>query len=152
MLYLIIPVLICGVDLSLKHYIECNVKEGDRFEVLHGRILIQKTHNTGAMMNLLDNRRKLVAGFSLGIFVCIVIYYGYLLSKKGMHLMKFGLSFVTGGALSNVYDRLVRKYVVDYFSFNIKNERIKKVVFNIADIFIFIGSIFVILWNACRKS
>ena len=152
MLYLIIPVLICGVDLFLKHSIERNLKEQDRYEILNGRVQIQKCHNTGAVMNLLDKHQKLVYGLSSGVFICISIYYGYLLTKKGMHLLKAGVGFVIGGAISNVYDRLVRKYVVDYFSFKTKNSRINKVVFNIADIFIFLGSFLVILWNACHKS
>ncbi len=57
-----------------------------------------------------------------------------------MILIKLGLSFVVGGAFSNVYDRLVRRYVVDYFSFNVKWERLRRIVFNISDLFIFLGS------------
>jgi len=152
MLYLIISFLICGVDLLLKHYIEHTINGQERHEILHGRVLLQKSHNTGAMMNLLENHQGVVSGFSLGFSICIAICYGYLLSKKGMHLLKAGLGFIAGGAFSNVYDRLKRKYVVDYFSFNTKNRKIKKVVFNIADLFIFLGSFLVILWNAYHKS
>ena len=42
------------------------------------------------------------------------------------------------GAASNVLDRFKRGYVIDYFTINIKP--IKNIVFNLADIFIFIGS------------
>lgn len=42
------------------------------------------------------------------------------------------------GAISNLYDRVVRRYVVDYFS--IQCGKLKGVVFNLGDIFVFLGS------------
>lgn len=61
-----------------------------------------------------------------------------LLQGKGKTAQKLGLSIIIGGALSNLYDRLVRGYVVDYFS--IEWDRLKKVVFNLGDMFVFLGS------------
>lgn len=152
MFYVLIPVVIFTLDLFLKRYIENNKETGCEEEIMGGKILLRKSHNTGAMLNFLEKKQQLVAGFSLGLSVVIVIGYLFLLGRKGLHLLKLGLSFVVGGALSNVYDRLVRKYVVDYFSFNVKWERFRDLVFNISDIFIFIGSFFVILWNGKQKS
>ena len=51
----------------------------------------------------------------------------------------FGRSAILGGAISNLYDRLVKGYVVDYFSIEFK--RLKKVIFNLGDIFVFLGSL-----------
>lgn len=150
--YLVIPLVIFAVDVYIKQYIEDTKDEGFEKSILGGRILLRKSHNKGAMLNIMENRQKLVAGFSLGMSVCILIGYLYLLSKRGKHLLKIGLSFLVGGAFSNVYDRLVRRYVVDYFSFNIKWEKIRKIVFNLADLFIFAGSFLVILWNTRHKS
>ena len=61
-----------------------------------------------------------------------------LLQGKGKTAQKLGLSIIIGGALSNLYDRLARGYVVDYFS--IEWDRLKKVVFNLGDMFVFLGS------------
>ena len=57
------------------------------------------------------------------------------MTKKGCLAQKIGLSMVLGGAISNLYDRLVKGYVVDYFSIEFK--RLKKVIFNLGDIFVF---------------
>ena len=62
-----------------------------------------------------------------------------LFTKKGCVAQKIGLSMVLGGAISNLYDRLVKGYVVDYFSIEFK--RLKKVIFNLGDIFVFLGSL-----------
>lgn len=152
MVYLLIPIAIFCIDAYLKSYVEKNKKPGCQEEVLGGKILLRRSHNTGAMLNFLEKRQQLVAGFSLGLSIAIGLGYLYLLGSKGKHLFKLGLSFVIGGAASNVYDRLVRKYVVDYFSFNVKWEKFKRLVFNIADIFIFLGSFLVIFWNTRQKS
>ena len=92
------------------------------------------------MLNILEDKQEFVAGLSLGISFLLSLGYIVLLGKKGYRLLKVALGFMIGGAASNVYDRLVRKKVLDYFSFNSKNDRLRNIVFNLADIFIFIGS------------
>ena len=64
---------------------------------------------------------------------------GAFMTKKCCLAQKIGLSMVLGGAISNLYDRLVKGYVVDYFSIEFK--RLKKVIFNLGDIFVFLGSL-----------
>ena len=58
--------------------------------------------------------------------------------KRGHLAEKLGTSLVLGGGLSNLYDRMKKGYVVDYFS--IRVGKLKKVVFNLGDIFIFLGA------------
>ena len=64
--------------------------------------------------------------------------WAYVIGKKGRVLEKTALTLVLAGGASNLYDRLKRGYVVDYFS--IQWKKLKKVVFNLGDIFIFAGS------------
>lgn len=52
---------------------------------------------------------------------------------------KTGLSFLAGGGLSNLHDRLVKGHVVDYVSFGFGPKRFQKLVFNMADFFVFAG-------------
>ena len=61
-----------------------------------------------------------------------------ILPQKGKTVQKFGIAVILGGAVSNLYDRMIRHYVVDYFSFQWK--ALKKVVFNLGDLFIFAGA------------
>ena len=58
---------------------------------------------------------------------------------------QFEAGTMLGGAFSNTYDRLKRKYVVDYVSFPVKNEKIRNVVFNISDFCIMIGALLMVL-------
>lgn len=66
------------------------------------------------------------------------------LGKAGKGLLKWGLTLLLGGAYSNTYDRLARKYVVDYVSFPVPG-RLGKVVFNVGDFCIMIGTLLCVL-------
>ena len=57
---------------------------------------------------------------------------------EGRKADRIGFALITAGGLSNLYDRLKRGYVVDYFS--IRCKYLEKVVFNLGDFFIFAGS------------
>lgn len=152
MLYLLIPVIIFITDYVIKAYIEKNYKKGDSKEILSGRIIIHKYHNEGAMLNALDKNQRLVTVIAGGMTLGVFIGYLLLFRKKGMYLLKTGVSLVLGGALNNLYDRIKRKYVVDYFSFQSRWKKFRQIVFNISDICIFLGSFLFILWNLKNKS
>lgn len=113
--------------------------------LLKDRILLKKYHNKGAMLNLGQNRSAVVA--ALSVILCILMTAAFLLSfgTRGNNLLRIGLSLLLGGSFSNTYDRLKRKYVVDYFSFNVKPERIRRIVFNISDFCILIGALLTVL-------
>jgi signal peptidase II len=56
-----------------------------------------------------------------------------------------GLSLVLGGGLMNLYDRCEHGAVTDYFSFKKKNGKTGHLVFNLSDMFIFLGSLLTVL-------
>ena len=62
----------------------------------------------------------------------------YLMGTKGRFLEKLALTLTLSGGISNVYDRLVRGYVVDYFC--VKWKALKRVVLNLGDVCIFVGA------------
>lgn len=51
---------------------------------------------------------------------------------------------ILGGGLNNYTERRRKGYVTDYASLNVENPKLKKVVFNISDLFIFTGAL---LWG-----
>lgn len=61
------------------------------------------------------------------------------------------MALLLGGAYSNTYDRLTRKYVVDYVSFPVKNARLRKIVFNVSDFCIMIGALLLAIGESKRK-
>jgi signal peptidase II len=147
MIYFIISGGIFVLDFVVKHLVEKKLEYNRPEKKLKDMLIIRKIYNRGGALNALDSKQEFVAGFSAALTFSVIIAQILLMGKKGAHALKIGWSFVIGGAASNVYDRIVRKYVVDYFSFNTKIKKLKDVVFNISDLFIFIGTAMATLYG-----
>ncbi|MBQ8597347.1 MAG: signal peptidase II [Lachnospiraceae bacterium] len=145
MKYIALILGIFGIELGIKEYIEKNKTEGITERKLGGALLIRKHHNRGAFLNAGQSRQKVVAALSVVLAVLTTIIFAATFSLAGKELLKWGLALLLGGAYSNTYDRLVRKYVVDYFSFNVPVKGIRRIIFNIGDFCIMIGAMLSVL-------
>lgn len=141
--YLCIAALIFAGELGIKNYVEKKRNAGEEKEICKGRILLRKYHNKGACMNLGEKKSDVVAGLSLILTTALALVFLFTLTRHGNGWLKAGLSLLLGGAFSNTYDRLKRKYVVDYFSFGVKWEPLRAIVFNISDFCILIGALII---------
>ena len=65
------------------------------------------------------------------------------MALKSDGLKKYSLLMILGGALGNVYDRIFYGAVPDFIDFHIGN--FHWFIFNVADIFITLGIIFMIM-------
>ncbi|MCM1135814.1 MAG: signal peptidase II [Clostridium sp.] len=144
MQYLAIISGIFGLEWKIKNYIEKNVPEGEVRKKAGGFLVIRKYHNKGAFLNLGEKRQKAVMLLSVLLTAALTVFFALTLGTAGKGLLKWGLTLLLGGAYSNTYDRLFRKYVVDYVSFRAP-AGVGKVVFNIGDFCIMIGSLLVLL-------
>ena len=106
-----------------------------------GCFLLKRYHNKGAMLNLGEKYPKAVAAVSviLTIFVLGLLLFSF--GNRGNNLLRVGLSLLLGGAFNNTYDRLKRKYVVDYLSFRVKWKPLAGVVYNLSDFCIMAGAL-----------
>ncbi len=141
MLLLALAAAVAALDLGIKDVIE---KTGDEtfpkeVEGTGGLVAICKAHNPGLPFGHLASRPQLVRGIPLAVTGAAAGIFGWLLPRKGNHVQKLGLALTIGGAVSNLYDRFVRGYVVDYL--NVRVKQLKKVVFNIGDVCILSGSL-----------
>ena len=141
--YLCIVALIFAGELGIKNYVEKKRNTGEEKEICKGRILLRKYYNKGACMNLGEKKSNVVAGLSLILTAALALVFLFTLTRHGNGWLKAGLSLLLGGAFSNTYDRLKRKYVVDYFSFGVKWAPLRAIVFNISDFCILIGALII---------
>ena len=96
----------------------------------------------------MEKKKKLLHAISILFTSTIGIFFLFTLFHKGNRVLKLGLSLLLGGAFSNTYDRLTREYVVDYFSFCSPWEELNRIVFNISDFCIIIGTLIITLSNS----
>ena len=79
----------------------------------------------------------------LTALIALVIFLILLMILKNDGFKRFSLLMIMGGALGNLYDRIFFSSVPDFFDFHVGN--FHWFVFNVADIFITIGVIFMII-------
>lgn len=148
MVFIFITLTIFVSDYFVKSYIESNKEYGEEKKIFNGHVIINKSHNKGAMLNFLEDRKNTILYVSSILLGILLLVFGLLLLRRGRNLVKLGLAFVIGGASSNVYDRIKNGYVIDYFSF----KRIKNIVFNLSDLSIFIGSFMIVIYSIFKKN
>ena len=144
MRYLLVILGIFGLEWKLKNEVEDKVEEGRTQERCGGFLLIRKHHNRGAFLNMGQSRQKAVMGLSVCLAAALTVLFVVTLGNAGKELLKWGLTLLLGGAYSNTYDRLVRKYVVDYVSFNVPFG-LRNVIFNIGDFCILLGALLCVI-------
>ena len=125
-------------DLALKNRIDSRKDEDFPKELVgsKGKIWLYKNHNDGFSFGVLRGS-KLVEMVPLCLTSGIAGVWAYLMSVRGRWAEKIAITFVLAGGASNLIDRLTKGYVVDYIC--IRWKALKKVVFNLADVFIVIG-------------
>ncbi|WP_280553751.1 signal peptidase II [Halomonas sp. 25-S5] len=98
-------------------------------------------HNTGAAFSFLAGhpgwQRWLFAAIAVGASIGLTVWMRRL--KRDETLLGVSLALIIGGALGNLYDRLVHGYVVDFLSFHVAGWYYP--AFNVADIGITLGAI-----------
>ena len=140
---------LAALDLGVKSVVEGQEDETFPRELpsAKGLIKLHKNHNSGFPFGFMKERPELVKGIPL--MVISAMAGAARMQDKGKTGEKLGLSLVMGGALSNLYDRVMRGYVVDYFTIEWKS--LKKVVFNLGDMFVFLGSAVFVLAQAVKS-
>jgi len=135
-------------DLAVKHEIDNNPEFEKEHMLPGGRVQIKRLRNYGmAGGHFSGNTGAIIRGSGFMTLGCAGSFL-VLLSKKGHEIQKLGFALLTGGALSNLYDRCRKGYVVDYVSFPVKNKKIRNIVFNISDFCIMIGALLIVLGSA----
>ena len=101
--------------------------------------------NYGAAFNIFSGSRILLSLIS--IFFSILLIYLIFRKNTLNSIDLYSYSFILGGTIGNGIDRIYKGFVVDFINLNIINFP----VFNIADISINIGFIF-LLYNFFRNN
>lgn len=139
--FLIAATILFMVDFIVKGMVDERLEEGKRRLICKDRLFLTKFRNRGAFRGMLKKHPEFLKGLSYGIIAMCTVVYLITLGKKGKTAIKVGLTMLLGGAYSNAYDRLKKEYVVDYFGFVSKNQKINSMIFNLSDFMIAIGAL-----------
>ena len=104
--------------------------------------------NTGIGFGLLSQNANIYYHLISLLIFSVIVFLFYLMSKA-IFLEKILFSLILGGAIGNLYDRLIYFAVPDFIDFHINN--FHWFTFNIADIFITLGIIIIIIKDLIFK-
>lgn len=125
--------LIVFFDQLIKYLARLNFSIGESITLIPKFLSLTYVQNTGAGFGILR-------GFNFGLMIVSIlvvglIFYHYKQIKLKEKLLLFSTSFVLGGAIGNLIDRLFYGFVTDFISFSFWP------AFNVADSFITLGGI-----------
>lgn len=128
-------------DLILKKYAEARLPMGKKISALNDRIWIRKLHNHGAAGGLMAGHPQFLLKGTFCMLGTVLGYAVLFLRRKGRGMEKTGAALLLAGGACNWFDRLHQGFVTDYFSINCRSEKVRKLVFNVSDFFVFAGTI-----------
>ncbi len=145
MLYVWLFILLVCSDVGMKQYVEDSFTEKEEDQIGNGPVVLRKAYNDGYLLNFLHEYPQAVKAGSIAAAVGLALYDGKVFLEQGRHLHKLGVTFLSAGAFSNIYDRLFREHLIDYIG-------IGDVTANLADVYIIFGTVLALLTQESHKT
>jgi signal peptidase II len=147
------------LDRITKVWIERNVASYESFNVIPGFFDIVHTKNRGAAFGMFAEADTPIRTFLLvGVSLAVLIFISFVLLRPGgsgfptTRMTVMGLALVLGGALGNIFDRVLYGMVTDFLEFYLGEYRFA--AFNVADSAITVGAGLLLLdmWRTRNQS
>ena len=140
MIKILILILLVSFDIVTKNLVFNYIDLYDFIPILFF-LELTHIHNFGVSFGLLSG---IVAPWILILIGLLVVgFITYLMFNSKDLLEKWGLFIIISGAISNIIDRIINGYVIDFIYLHISN--FYWPAFNFADIYISIGILMVII-------
>ena len=141
--YFIIVFVVFLIDRISKILIVNYSEEIRNNEIYQSKFLnFQLIWNEGIAFGLLSFENDFIY-HSISLLITLIILILIIMLIKSKNVEKIGFALISGGAIGNLFDRIMFKSVPDFIDFHVNN--FHWFIFNIADIFITIGVLWLIL-------
>ena len=134
-----------ALDRVTKLVIEKYVSQYDTYRVIPGLFQIVHTRNKGIAFGIFNDGASestsvvlILSSLAILGFIAAILWQSARLVEKEHWTMRLGLALILGGALGNVWDRILRGSVTDFLDFYWRDAHFP--VFNVADSAITVGA------------
>ncbi len=151
--HFLIAVLVVGLDRFSKWLVASNITLHDSIVVLPGFFRVTHVQNSGAAFGLFAESSSEWKVAILILFSILALAVVSALLWKNSHSMTttgVGLALILGGAVGNLWDRLLNGHVVDFLDFYVGSYHWP--AFNVADSAIVIGAMLLVAEILFAKS
>lgn len=138
LIYFIILVL---VDQGSKYWARMTLQVEGPISIIPGVLKLQYHENTGAVWGIMTGKTDFLTIITIVLSILLVFLYLRIPQKKKLLPMQIIWIFIIAGAIGNLVDRISLKYVVDFIYF----ELINFPIFNIADSYLTVSSILLLI-------
>ena len=135
-----------GCDQITKVMARNQIEYNETIEVIGKNLILTKVENTGAFLGMGSEMHPTLRVLLLLILPAVVMIglLYYVLKNKELSMMSvWALSFIVGGGIGNVYDRIVYGSVTDMIFLDF--EFAHTGIFNMADVSVMIGTGLILL-------
>ena len=134
--------LLLFLDQFSKYLIRANFSLGESNTIIDPLFSLTYVENKGAAFGFGAGNASIFVVIALIVTVSLLIYYKY---TKKTRFLTLSLGLILGGAWGNLIDRVMKQSVTDMFDFHFWP------VFNVADVGVCIGCVFLI-WHIIREN
>lgn len=130
-----------ALDQWIKSLVEARLVMHEQIDVLPF-FALYRTYNTGVAFSMFSSAGDLPLTILAVAVIAFVLYLAWR-SQPGQTFARIGFALIIGGAIGNLIDRTTLGYVIDYFLFHTPVWSFA--VFNMADVFISVGAVLVVV-------
>jgi signal peptidase II len=142
--WLALAAAVVALDRITKAAVEARFEYGERLQVVEGFFDLVLVYNTGAAFSFLADAGGWQRAFFIAVAVAASALILFLLRRHaGERWFALGLALILGGALGNLYDRVVLGHVVDFLLFHWRGWHYP--AFNVADSAITVGAVILVV-------
>jgi len=137
----LLTLLLIAIDQTTKYFAVDKLMNQTPFVILDGVFELRYLENRGAAFGMLQGQKVffvLISVIILAVIVYVLVKAPYQKMYTKLHIT---LVFIASGAIGNLIDRIRYDYVVDFLYFSLINFPI----FNVADIYVTLSSIYLVI-------
>ena len=134
-------ILLIAFDQLTKHFAVTRLKDQEPFQVIPKVLQFHYHENNGAVWGIMSGKISFLILITTVIMAGMIYFYLKIPMDKRYNLLRIVLLFLTAGAIGNLIDRSVNKYVVDFIYF----ELIDFPIFNMADCYVTVSAALLIV-------
>ena len=140
MIYIVLILILVGADQLSKYLIDSYMLEGETLPIINDFFHLTYVKNRGIAFGMFQGKLDIISIATI-IAIVAIAYYLYKERNKLSMIEKMGFIYILARAIGNMIDRAFRGFVVDMVDFR----GVWSYVFNLADVWINIGVVFVLL-------
>lgn len=141
-------IVLCNIscDQITKEKVRTEIAKNETISVIDDHFILTNVENTGAALSLGSNLKpelKVIFLQALPIVVLLFMFFYIVRVKKISKLNVVGFSFIIGGGIGNIYDRILYNSVTDFMYLEVG--ALHTGIFNMADVSVVVGTLLIML-------